>query len=158
MAGNSFPLKFAALVLIIVGAWFIMATILTNWEIVDYNSLTVTGASAYLWVKFDIDLETLFYVIFPMIGMMAVSAGIHLLFGKRRFLGLIMTIVMMVAVGMTLIMIFSDLDGILGFLGDAFESGDIVAALKPLAEPLLIFVFAVISFIMLIIGKTDKSK
>jgi hypothetical protein len=134
-----------------------MATILTKWEIMDYHSLTVAGASAYLYLKYEIDVETLFYVIFPMIGMMSISAGIHLFLGRGRIMGLIMTIAMMVSVGLTLIVIFSDLDGIMMYLDAAFNCGDIVAALKPLAEPLLIFVFAVISFIMLLVGKSKKA-
>lgn len=163
MAGRSFSLLLSALILIAIGAWFIIATILPEFFEVEtgYHSVTVDAAFAYIDAKYAVDVRMLRWV-FPMIGISAFFAGLSLLGGRGRIRGFIAFIATLAIAVMGLIFLFlmsgiaeGDLHGYWGFFRAAFTSGDIVGSLGYFLEPTLMAVGSVIGLLAVMIGKKE---
>jgi len=160
MAGASFALKLSAIILVIIGGWFIVAALLPMFEIyTDWVSPTVVFASLYLYLSGYITNPDIIMWIFPVLGVLGFLVGFLLLSGKGRFFGF-------VAYGVTLTLAVLGAILIFGLIGvetptgmwetvvDAIQSGDILTTLSFLIEPLLIIVGSVVGMFMLMIGKT----
>jgi len=160
MAGSSLSIKLSAIILIIIGGWFIVAALLPMFEIyTDWVSPTVAFASRYLFFGGYIQDPNIIMWIFPVLGVLGFVVGFLLLGGKGKLFGIIAYIVTLVLAALGLLLIFgfmgeSTIGGIWQTLIDAIKSGDILTTLSFLIEPLLIIVGSLFGLLMLLAGKT----
>jgi len=159
MAGRSISIMFSAIILIIIGGWFIVASLLPIFEIdLGYYSITVSGAIMYLYFGLEIDVQFLQWL-FPVLGVLGFVVGFLLLGGKGRGFGLIAYLVTLILAVLGLLVVFAFMgvdtaDGMWKYLVEALKSGDVIAALGYLLEPLLIILGSIFGLLMLLAGKT----
>jgi len=160
MAGSSLSIKLSAIILIIIGGWFIVAALLPMFEIyTEWVSPTVAFASLYLYLSDFISDPNIILWIFPVLGVLGFLVGFLLLGGKGRILGFIAygVTLSLAVLGILLIFGFMGVDtaaGIWETLVDAIKSGDILTTLSFLLEPVLIIAGSAVGMFMLMIGKT----
>jgi len=159
MAGASFALKLSAIILVIIGGWFIIAALLPMFEIyTDWVSPTVVFAGLYLYLSGYITNPDIIMWIFPVLGVLGFVVGFLLLSGKGRFFGFVAYCVTLTLAVLGALLIFGLLGvdtpaGIWETVIDAIQSGDILTTMSFLIEPLLIIVGSVVGTLMLMIGK-----
>ncbi|MCL2143348.1 MAG: hypothetical protein FWH44_03710 [Methanomassiliicoccaceae archaeon] len=148
-----------ALFLIIIGGWFIMNSLLPILDLGDPFSLTVAAAIFFLYFGLDMTASQaeLLYYLFPIVGTLSFIAGILLLTKNGRLMAKLMLMIITILSGLALILCFalmgidvSDPEGTLGIFKSAFEDGDLVALLMPVAEILLILVASILGTIFMI--------
>ncbi|MCL1904796.1 MAG: hypothetical protein FWG19_01560 [Methanomassiliicoccaceae archaeon] len=160
MAGRSFSIILSALIILVIGGWFIIAALLPILEIeTGYESITVGGAIQYLYFQFDIDVRILLWV-FPVLGLLGFFVGFRLFTGKGRGLGIIAYLVTLIlsVFGLIVVFAFSGVDtatGMWEYVIEALKSGDVVATLGYVLEPLLIAAGSVIGLLLLLAGKME---
>jgi len=161
MAGASFALKLSAIILIIIGGWFIVAALLPIYEIdIGWASPTVSFAGIYLYLSGYITNPDIIIWIFPVLGVLGFLVGFLLLSGKGRGLGFVAYSVTLTLSVLGAILIFGLMgvdtpSGVWETVVDAIQSGDILTTLSFLIEPLLIIVGSVVGMLMLMIGKAQ---
>jgi len=161
MTIRSVSLKLSAIILIVIGGWFIIASLLPILEIeTGYESVTVGGAIMYLYFGLGIDAEILYWL-FPVLGVLSFAVGFLLLGGKGRGFGKILySITLSLAVlGLIIIFAFIGIDtaeGMWGYISEAFKDADIIGALGIVLEPLLIVIGSVVGIILIMIGKAAE--
>jgi len=164
MAERSIALTIAAVILMIIGGWFIVAALLPIFDIyTGWVSPTVVFAGLYLYISGFITNPDIILWIFPVLGILGFLIGALLLKGKGRALGSL-------AYGVTLSLAVLGIILIFGLIGagsvsemwetviNAIQSGDILTTLSFLIEPLLIIVGSLIGMVMLMIGRTKDEK
>jgi len=161
MAGSSLSLKLSAIILILIGGWFIIAALLPLLDIdLGYYSITVSGAIMYLYFGLGIENAELLQWIFPVLGILGFVVGLSLLKGKGRghgFLSYSVTLSLSI-LGLIVLFAFMGIDDATGYweyISEAFKSDDIIAALGVVFEPLLIAAGSVVGLILLTLGKAN---
>ncbi|MCL1984657.1 MAG: hypothetical protein FWG58_04600 [Methanomassiliicoccaceae archaeon] len=160
MAGRSFSIILSAFILVIIGGWFIIAALLPILGIeTGYESITVAGAIMYLYFGYDVDVQILYWL-FPVLGLLGFFVGFRLFAGKGRGLGIIAYLVTLIlsVLGLIVVFAFSGVDtaeGMWEYVIDALKSGDVVATLGYVLEPLLIAAGSAIGLLLLIFGKKE---
>lgn len=164
MAGRSFSIILSALILIVIGGWFIITSLLPllDIDVGGYYSVTTQGVIFYLYFSDIITDVKILQWIFPVLGVLGVLTGFMLLGGKGRGLGIVAYIVTLIlaVLGIIVVFAFMGIDTLTGYweyLKDAFTSGDIITALGYLLEPLLITVGSIIGLIAVLVGKTKQA-
>jgi hypothetical protein len=160
MAGRSLSLTLSAIILMVIGGWFIITSLLPILDIdLGYYSVTVSGAIFYLYFGLEFTNAELLQYLFPVLGVLGLVVGFLLLGGKGRGFGFIAYIVTLALAILGLITVFAFMgmstgDEYWDFIAGALKSGNIIDALGAVFEPLLIAVASVFGIVMLMIGKS----
>ena len=162
MAGKSFSFILSAVMLIIIGGWLIIAGLLPIIGIdLGYYSTTVVAVSVYIMLETGIYAYFMWYI-YPLVGALAFVTGLMLFKGKGKGLGIILYLITLVLAVLGVLFMFklagyTSGDEIWEFFKNALNSGDILAAIGILLEPILIILGSALGLLLLIAGKADKA-